>query len=244
MSNNSEPYQQSEYMLLQLTSDRSHTLFSTKAGQTYHSAEGAIMESLHVYVSPAFAHFRDKPQLDILEVGFGTGLNALLTMMEAEKTNRTVYYETIEPDPVPEFVYTRLNYPDELKTGREAFLTLHRSADDEPIAFPSFRFVKRQIRIEAYRTDRLFDVVYYDAFSPDAQPELWTREIFEHVSRLLHPGGILLTYSAKGTVKQALREAGFEVLRLPGAGSKHHMLKAIRKEEASNNDAPAQSATQ
>lgn len=244
MSDNSEAYQQPEYRLLQLTSDRSHTLFSTKAGQTYHSAEGAIMESLHVYVSPAFAHFRDNPRLDVLEVGFGTGLNTLLTMLEAEKTNRTVYYETLEPDPVPETVYTQLNYPDELRTGREAFLTLHRSAADEPIAFPSFRFVKRQSRIEAYRTDRLFDVVYYDAFSPDAQPELWTRDIFEHVYRLLHPGGILLTYSAKGTVKQALREAGFEVLRLPGAGSKHHMLKAIRKKETSNDDVPAQTATQ
>lgn len=231
MNNNSEPYRQPECRRLQLTSDRSHTLFSTKAGQTYHSAEGAIMESLHVYVSPAFAHFRDKPQLDVLEIGFGTGLNALLTMLEAEKTNHTVYYETLEPDPVPESVYTRLNYPDMLGTGREVFLTLHRSADDQQIAFPSFRFVKRQTRIETYRTDRLFDVVYYGAFSPDAQPELWTREIFEHVSRLLHPGGILLTYSAKGTVKQALREAGFEVLRLPGAGSKHHMLKAIRKRE-------------
>lgn len=220
-------------MEIRLTSDGSHTLFSDKAGQTYHSAEGAVMESLHVYVSPAFACFRDKTRFNVLEIGFGTGLNAFLTMLEAEKTGQTVFYETIEPHPVPETIYTHLNYPEVLPSTRSDFPALHQSAPDKLTEYPHFHFIKRHIHVEEYTSETLFDTIYYDAFSPEAQPEMWTREAFVRMHNLLRPGGILLTYSAKGSVKQALREAGFDIKRLPGAGSKHHMLKAIKKIERS-----------
>ncbi len=216
-------------MQLQLTSDQSHTLFSTTAGETYHSAEGAVMEALHVYVSPAFIHFRNKATISLLEVGFGTGLNAFLTMLEAKKKHQTVYYETIEPNPVCETIYTRLNFPDILDADAKLFLQMHSTPYNRLTEFSDFRLMKRDVKIEDYTTNRLFDVIYYDAFSPNAQPEMWTSEVFAKIYRFLQPDGFLLTYSAKGIVKKALRAAGFHVERLPGAGSKHHMLKAVKQ---------------
>jgi len=213
-------------MKIQITSDNSHTLFSTKAGQTYHSAEGAIMESKHVYISPAFNHFQDKPIIKILEIGFGTGLNAILTLLEAENTNKTIFYETLEPDPIAVSIYTKLNYPSNLSCDKDLFLKLHQVEPEQTINLPHFHFVKKYIKVADYISDQFFDVIYFDAFSPDAQPEMWTTNIFHKMYKLLSPNGILLTYSAKGIVKNALREAGFQIKRLPGAGSKHHMLKA------------------
>ena len=216
-------------MKLQITSDHSHTLFSTKAQQTYHSAEGAIMESGHVYIAPTFTHFQDKEEIKILEIGFGTGLNALLTLHAAEKASKVIHYETIEPDPIPEKLYTQLNYPDQLHIDPSLFLKLHQMPFGQTFDLPHFHFIKQNTTIGEYSSGESFDAIYYDAFSPDAQPEMWTSELFGKMYQLLSPNGILLTYSAKGMVKKALRAAGFQVKRLPGAGSKHHMLKAIKQ---------------
>lgn len=213
-------------MKLQQTADNSYTLFSTKAQQTYHSQEGAIMEAKHVYVTPTLAHFYDKKELNILEIGFGTGLNTIITLLESQKKNKAIYYETIEADPVPEEIYCKLNYPEILSCNKQIFLELHKALSDEINIFSHFTFLKRHIKIEDYIPAQLFDVIYFDAFSPDAQPEMWTTDIFRKMYQLLSYNGILLTYSAKGIVKKALRDAGFQVKRLPGAGSKHHMLKA------------------
>lgn len=213
-------------MKLQQTADNSYTLFSTKAQQTYHSLEGAIMEAKHVYVTPALTHFQNKKELHILEIGFGTGLNTIITLLESQKTNKTVYYETIEADPVPEEMYCKLNYPEILPCNKQIFLELHKALSDEIKIFSHFTFLKKHTKIEDYVPGQLFNIIYFDAFSPDAQPEMWTSSIFNKMYQLLSPNGILLTYSAKGIVKKALRDAGFQVKRLPGAGSKHHMLKA------------------
>lgn len=213
-------------MKIQITSDNSHTLFSTKAQQTYHSTEGAVMESKHVYISPAFSHFPDKSEIKILEVGFGTGLNAILTLLEAQQENKTIFYETIEPDPIPEIIYKQLNYPANLSCSKDLFLELHEANPENPLYLSNFHFIKRYTTVTDYTSNQLFDVIYFDAFSPDAQPEMWSINIFYKMYELLSPGGILLTYSAKGVVKKALRQAGFQIKRLPGAGSKHHMLKA------------------
>ncbi|MDR2425126.1 MAG: tRNA (5-methylaminomethyl-2-thiouridine)(34)-methyltransferase MnmD [Prevotellaceae bacterium] len=214
--------------ILQRTSDGSHTLFSFEAGETYHSHDGAIMEAEHVYLRQAFETFADKGCLNILETGFGAGLNALLTMLESHKRNITVYYETLEPHPVSEEIYQSLNYCEMMKCDRQLFLNLHVAAFDQPLEMPPFTFIKRMVGIENFSTTRQFDVIYFDAFSPVAQPEIWTENIFRKLRQFLSDNGILLTYSSKGSVKKALRAAGFNVRRLSGAGSKHHMLKAIR----------------
>ncbi|MDR2919115.1 MAG: tRNA (5-methylaminomethyl-2-thiouridine)(34)-methyltransferase MnmD [Tannerella sp.] len=213
-------------MKLQQTADNSYTLFSTKAKQTYHSMEGAIMEAKHVYVTPALTHFQDKNELHILEIGFGTGLNTIITLLESQKANKTIFYETIEAYPVPKEIYYELNYPEKLSCNKEIFLELHEALPGEIKTLQHFSFLKKHTKIEDYIPDQFFDIIYFDAFSPDAQPELWTAEIFNKMFHALAPNGILLTYSAKGTVKRALRAVGFEVKRLPGAGSKHHMLVA------------------
>lgn len=216
-------------MKLQQTADNSYTLFSTKAQQTYHSHEGAVMEARHVYVTPALTHFQDKNELHILEIGFGTGLNAIITLTEAQKANKTIFYETIEAYPVPEDIYCKLNYPEILSCCSDTFGELHRTQPDTTVRFSNFTFLKKNLKIEEYNPDRFFDIIYFDAFSPDAQPELWTVEIFNKMYNALGNKGILLTYSAKGIVKRALRTVGFDVKRLPGAGSKHHMLMAEKK---------------
>ncbi|MDR0349122.1 MAG: tRNA (5-methylaminomethyl-2-thiouridine)(34)-methyltransferase MnmD [Tannerella sp.] len=213
-------------MKIQNTADGSHTLFSTKAQQTYHSDEGAIMESRHVYISPAFIHFQDKSIIKILEIGFGTGLNAILTLLEAGLKKKNVCYEAIEPDPVPEIIYKQLNYPDSLSCNKDLFLKLHQAAPDHCVHFPYFQFIKKYTAAADYTSGQCFDVIYFDAFSPDAQPEMWTSSILNKMYQSISPNGILLTYSAKGIVKRTLKDAGFQVKRLPGAGSKHHMLKA------------------
>lgn len=216
-------------MKLQMTSDNSYTLFSSGVQQTYHSTEGAIMESRHVYVDSAFTHFQDKKELRILEIGFGTGLNALVTQLTAQQRKTTVFYETIEAYPVPEDIVYCLNYPELLCCDRDLFLSFHHAQSDVITTFPYFIFSKRHISLEKYTPDLSFyDVIYFDAFSPDAQPELWEEPVFEKMFSALAPNGVLLTYSAKGIVKKALRAAGFQVKRLPGAGSKHHMIKAIK----------------
>lgn len=217
-------------MKLQQTADNSYTLFSTKAQQTYHSHEGAVMEARHVYVTPALTHFQDKNKLHILEIGFGTGLNAIITLIESQKTNKTIFYETIEAYPVPEEIYCKLNYPEILSCNKDTFGELHRSQHNTTVRFSNFTFLKKNLMIEEYIPDRLFDIIYFDAFSPDAQPELWTVDIFDKMYNTLETNGILLTYSAKGVVKRALRAVGFEVKRLPGAGNKHHMLMAEKKQ--------------
>lgn len=213
-------------MKLQQTADNSYTLFSTKVQQTYHSLEGAIMEAKHVYVTPGLIHFQGKNELRMLEIGFGTGLNAVVTLLESRKINKTIFYETIEAYPVPEEIYSKLNYPEMLSCSRDAFWELHRTRPDTAVTFSNFTLLKKNLTIEEYIPDRLFDVIYFDAFSPDAQPELWTIDIFNKMYHALAPNGILLTYSAKGIVKRALRAVGFDVKRLPGAGNKRHRLMA------------------
>ena len=213
--------------ILQLTSDGSHTLFSSATGETYHSRDGAIMEAEHVYLRPAFETFADQGCMNILETGFGAGLNALLSLLEARRREVAVYYETLEPYPVSEQIYQSLNYCEMLQCDRQLLLNLHAAAFDQRLEMPQFTFIKRMVGVENFATNRQFDVIYFDAFSPVAQPEIWTENIFRKLREMLTANGILLTYSSKGSVKRALRAAGFKVIRLSGAGSKHHMLKCL-----------------
>ena len=184
--------------IIEPTEDGTPTLRHPVFGDTYHSTRGATGESMHVYIRQGFAA-SGLPHVRLLEVGFGSGLNAWLTARAAFFMNRTVAYTALEPYPV-----------------------------DPRTAAQLSRIRKVETSLQDYEFDTTFDLVYFDAFAPDTQPELWTADVFRRIFDILSEGGLLVTYSAKGTVKRNLREAGFDVKRLPGALGKRHMVRAVR----------------
>lgn len=220
-------------MKLILTADGSHTLELTDVGEHYHSTEGAIEEARHVYIRPclqeALSHFSENTPLSVFEVGFGTGLNAMLTLLAAEQLQRQVAYTVVELHPLAAEVYDALNYPECLAVPRETFTQLHSAPWGERVSI-SPRFSIRKIQADVTRFDfpesPTFHAVYYDAFAPQYQPQLWTAELFESLSRSLYEGALLTTYCCKGDVKRALRAAGFQIQKLPGYGRKREMLRA------------------
>lgn len=208
---------------IEITGDGSPTLRHPVFGDAYHSTRGAVGESMHVYIREGFQHLA-LPHTRILEVGFGSGLNALLTFREAMRSHRTVDYTAVEPYPVDIRIASQLSY-----AGDPLFLALHEASWDEMIGVADgCRLKKRECSLEDCDFDATFDLVYFDAFAPETQPELWSEAVFARIGRRMAPGGVLVTYSAKGLVKRNLREAGFEVRRLPGALGKHHMVRAVR----------------
>ena len=228
---------------IQITEDGSHTLFSEMAGQTYHSSHGAIQESNHIFISQLSTL---NSQLSVLEIGFGTGLNALLTAQWALVNGVRVEYTTIELYPLGCEVYRELNYGC-LLGDEELFLKLHEAEWDAGFVQVSECFAIRKCKsdIVEWVTDAqctmhnvqsmdlsdstlysFCDVVYFDAFSPDAQPELWSEEVFRNVYGLMKVGGVLTTYCAKGDVRRAMLAAGFRVEKLQGPPGKRHILRA------------------
>ena len=214
---------------IEITEDGSATLRSPQCGGvTYHSTRGAVGESRHVFIENGFLQ-TGCDSVRILEAGFGTGLNAWLTYLEAARQGRTVEYTAIELYPVPEDVAAELNYTED-----ERFAAMHSAVwnDWAPIA-DFFRLQKVQSDLASADFTGVYDLVYFDAFAPADQPELWTEQIFTRIFSVMADAGILVTYSAKGDVKRALRAAGFTVERLPGALGKRHMLKARKSHELS-----------
>ncbi|MDR3189554.1 MAG: tRNA (5-methylaminomethyl-2-thiouridine)(34)-methyltransferase MnmD [Prevotellaceae bacterium] len=216
---------------LLVTADGSHTVRSHQFNECYHSERGAVMESQHVFIEAGLRQLK-KSRLAVFEVGFGTGLNALLTMLEAEKTNQHVYFESVDPYPLDLATAAALNYPDILGVDRHRFMELHQHEWNTPVVVtPHFTLYKVKRSLLDYSLQRSFDVVYFDAFSPETQPELWTAEVFSRIYSSLSSSSLLTTYSSKGIVKQNLRAAGFTVQRLAGAGGKRHMLRGAKNEE-------------
>jgi tRNA U34 5-methylaminomethyl-2-thiouridine-forming methyltransferase MnmC len=213
------------------TLDGSHTLKLADIDEHYHSVNGAIQESLHVFIKNGF-YFIDKNKLSILETGFGTGLNAMLTFYEAEKCSKIIDYTTLELYPVDENIFFKLNYAEILNMdSNKYFLPLHTCEWNRNIELSKcFIFKKINIDLNKYTDGKLFDIIYFDAFAPEKQPELWTETVFEKMFSILNVGGILVTYSSKGEVKRNLRSAGFNVNRLQGAAGKHHMVRAVKNE--------------
>jgi len=212
-----------------ISEDGSPTLRHPLSGETYHSTRGAVGESEHVFIRAGFDQI-DKPHIRVFEMGFGSGLNALLTLIRAEQTGKTVDYHTAELYPIDPEVADSLHFPVAENRYSAPYKKMHRSPWEVPVDITScFRLTKRQKSLAEIEFDTIFDVIFFDAFAPDTQPELWTVDVFRKLYTHTAPGGILVTYSAKGTVKQALREAGYEVKRLPGALGKRHMLRATKK---------------
>jgi tRNA U34 5-methylaminomethyl-2-thiouridine-forming methyltransferase MnmC len=213
------------------TDDGSHTLSVPSLGESYHSRFGAIQESRHVFLEHGF-HATGKSPLRILETGFGTGLNALLTLLAAGETGRKVFYTALELYPVPVETISQLNYPRLLETGEEIFLRMHSLPweKDQPVT-EHFTLLKIRDDLVTCNLKGPYDLVYFDAFSAEAQPELWTPQVFQKIGRTLTPGAILVTYAAKGSVRRALEQSGFRVERLPGPPGKREMIRAVWKDE-------------
>jgi tRNA U34 5-methylaminomethyl-2-thiouridine-forming methyltransferase MnmC len=216
-----------------ITGDGSNTLYVANLNEHYHSTFGALNESRHVFIESGFIQSaRSFNEIHILEIGFGTGLNALLTWMEAERIPKKVYYIALEPYPLGVEVWSVLNYPDCFCTFsyREIYRRLHETdwERDEQIS-PFFSIKKIQSRLEDYLPEPdAFNLVYFDAFGPDVQPELWTEETFRKISFSMKKKGILVTYSVKGSVRRALKSSGFSVEKIPGPAGKREITRATK----------------
>jgi tRNA U34 5-methylaminomethyl-2-thiouridine-forming methyltransferase MnmC len=210
------------------TDDGSHTLFVPELKEHYHSAFGAIQESMHVFIHAGLKYFDQKEELSILEIGFGTGLNALLTAVESR--DQQIKYWGIEAFPLDKEVIQKLNYPQLIPYDASdlIFDKIHQGEWGKASKITdAFMLTKFHSKIqETALPKNHFHLVYFDAFAPDVQPELWASEILMKIYASMKPGGILVTYSSKGLVKQNLRAAGFSVKRLPGAAGKKHMVRA------------------
>jgi tRNA U34 5-methylaminomethyl-2-thiouridine-forming methyltransferase MnmC len=217
-----------------VTQDGSHSITAAQYGVSYHSKYGAITESRHVFIQAGLMPllFNVPDQLAILEIGFGTGLNVLLTYQELGKRPIQVYYETVERFPITQLEAQDLNYP-ELVDGenlRAMFTYMHNCDWDEHIQLSgNFSLKKRLGDLEALPFEPIFDLIYFDAFAPTTQPELWTEAIMKKMYGALRPGGILVTYCAKGEFKRSLKAVGFVVEPLPGPPGKREMTKAIKE---------------
>jgi tRNA U34 5-methylaminomethyl-2-thiouridine-forming methyltransferase MnmC len=227
-------------MYIITTKDGSHSLFSEEYQEIYHSGNGAIQESTHVFIKSGFdyaaqnflLHAPDN-KLKIFEVGFGTGLNGLLTIIAAQKQGVEIYYETIELYPVPLEVVKELNYTQLLESEkyRPPFHSMHLSAwGVEHSITPYFLFKKSQDSLlNFYPAERAFHVIYFDAFAPENQPEMWTAEVMRKLYQALLPKGILVSYCSKSAFRKTLAEVGFTVEKLPGPHGKREMIRAHKK---------------
>lgn len=211
---------------LLITSDGSHTLFVPTIDESYHSTHGAIQESRHIFIEAGLKQCA-KLEIRVLEIGFGTGLNAFLTLLEAEKSNRRIHFTTLELYPVAIEKALQLNYPEELASeNRLDFEKMHTSAWNEEIQItPYFSLKKIKTDFTSHPFENKFDVVFFDAFSPEKQPEMWTLQQFEKIYESCNSGAILTTYCAKGIVRRAMQSAGFSVERLPGPKGKREILR-------------------
>jgi len=197
---------------------------------TYHSRFGAIQESRHVFIQAGLLQFiGTPPPVKILEVGLGTGLNALLSFLEADRRELSIDYTGIEPYPPATAEIFALNYPRLLGISPEYLYRIHEATAESPVRLsPHFSLRKLPVRLESWEPDMAFHLIYFDAFAPGVQPELWTEDIFRKLFDALLPEGLLVTYSAKGAVRRALQAAGFQVHKLPGPPGKREMISAMR----------------
>jgi tRNA U34 5-methylaminomethyl-2-thiouridine-forming methyltransferase MnmC len=225
------------------TKDGSDTISVPEINLTYHSVHGAIAESKHVYIDAGLyssARVNRPDPYHIFEMGFGTGLNSLLTLIEAEKLKQNVFYTTVELYPLLPEEYMSLNYCSILNRNdlQPVFQQMHQCEwEKENVMTPFFTIHKSNKQLIDLLTNqlllnnkvgKLFDLVYFDAFAPTVQPELWTVEIFDKLFDAMCPGGILVTYSSKAEVRRAMKAAGWIIEKIPGPHGKREMVRATR----------------
>jgi tRNA U34 5-methylaminomethyl-2-thiouridine-forming methyltransferase MnmC len=215
------------------TSDGSPTLFSPLYQAAFHSVHGALRESLHVFIDSGLHHvLRAKPTgpVRVFEMGLGTGLNAWLTTLAAEKWHRELSYTAMEKHPLPTGLAESLDYPGIFRPeARHSFLAIHEAPWNEwARTGDTFLLYKQEADLMDTDPPDDLDLVYYDAFGPETQPELWSENLLGRICACLRPGGVLVTYCAKGQVRRNLQAHGMLVERLPGPPGKREMLRASR----------------
>ncbi len=220
-------------MKLVLTDDGSHTLMVPELNEHYHSTFGAVTESMHVFIRTGLESLPPGERVSVFEIGFGTGLNALLTCMVAMQKNMNVVYYALEKYPVDSATVAMLNYPEVITAitdARTLFNSLHSAPwNSDSIINKNFRIQKLHSDLTRFVPWFYYDLIYFDAFAPDKQPEMWTRDIFTALYDHLNPGGILTTYCVKGDVKRILKQAGFQIEKLPGPPGKREILRGWKK---------------
>lgn len=220
------------------TEDGSVTIFIPEWNESYHSKHGAVQEAYHVFIKNGWNYFLDKNELSILEIGFGTGLNALITLLESTHKEK-ISYTGIEKYPIDEKIHSLLNYPESIvkfnskahlsQKEIESLYTKLMKADwgEFQSIYSNFELKKIQADFLAFNYPKNeFDLIYFDAFGARVQPDLWTEELFEKLYKSMKTGSLLTTYSAKGSVRRALTSVGFEVEKRPGPPGKREMLIA------------------
>lgn len=213
-----------------ITDDGSTTIQLLDWNEQYHSKNGAIQEANYVFIKQGLSQVKNK-EVDILEIGFGTGLNAFITFLEAQKRDLKINYVGVEAFPIEKNELDKLNYISKLKAEeyKEEFSLMHQSNWNEAQKIATnFTLTKRKQKFEEIIDQNKYNLIYFDAFGAQVQPELWTEVIFKKMYESLKKDGILVTYSAKGSVRRAMQSVGFTVERLPGPPGKREMLRAIK----------------
>ncbi|MGB5264370.1 MAG: tRNA (5-methylaminomethyl-2-thiouridine)(34)-methyltransferase MnmD [Lutimonas sp.] len=214
-----------------ITHDGSSSIYLPEWDEHYHSIHGAIQEAYHVFIKNGLYLFKDEKKIELLEIGFGTGLNALITLIEGEKYNLFINYTGIEAYPVSLEEMKQLNYLSLLDAKHKEleFVKMHEDNWEEKLRISdAFNLTKKQQKFQDIREKNKYNLIYFDAFGARVQPELWTETIFVQMFEALAEGGVLVTYAAKGSVRRAMLASGFEVEKLPGPPGKREMLRATK----------------
>ena len=217
-------------MKLEQTADGSYTLYVPELDEHYHSVKGALTESQHIFIDMGLKH-STVPSPRILEIGLGTGLNCFLTLLTAEETERHIHYTGIERYPLDMETISKLDYPSLIHKGHETdYFAIHQTPWEKDVELsPWFTLHKLEGDFTCYTFKKGYDIIYFDAFAPEKQPEMWEQSLFDKLYHVLNEGGILTTYCAKGVVRRMLQTAGFKVERLPGPpGGKREILRATK----------------
>lgn len=214
------------------TGDGSYTLHIPEWDEQYHSKHGAIAEALHVFIKEGLYHWSAKnaaTEVSILEIGFGTGLNAFLTFLETEKSIFKIDYTGVEAYPLSLTEIQKLNYSLLLNASEEIFLQLHKVTwEERTVISKKFKLTKQNKLFTEINAENSFNLIYFDAFGIRVQPELWTEAIFQKMYNSLKQKGVLVTYAANGNARRAMQAVGFSVERLPGPPGKKEMLRGTK----------------
>lgn len=221
------------------TEDKSHTIYDQRTGEHYHSIHGAIQESGHVFIETGLKHLKPTSQtINILEIGLGTGLNVLLTLLYSENYSKRINYVSVELYPLSNILINQLNYCQQLN--KIEYDLIFKSIHNEKWNIPYYlteNFILNKINAdfnELELAENSFDLVYFDAFSPETQPELWSDDVFGKIYKSMKNHGFLTTYCSKGIVKRSLKKAGFSIEKLTGPIGKRHIIRAQKRIEISN----------
>ena len=227
------------------TADGSKTIHLVDWDEHYHSIHGAIQEANHVFIKYGLLFFVDRKtelkydfkhleqshkSLSLLEIGFGTGLNAFITLIEAQQLNVPIDYVGVEAFPISSDELNAMNYVEQLNHSHpDEFKKMHQVPwETKQRITPNFSLTKQKKMVEGIDDVDYYDLIYFDAFGPSVQPELWTETIFKKMYDSLQINGVLVTYSAKGSVRRAMQSVGFSVEKLPGPPGKREMLRALK----------------